>query len=157
MRQGAKRRIDFTITTGSQSSFGFYFLSYIKAFWCVWVFVILMSEFAITKSKRGGNVLTLNGHEYIFHKNFKNGSILWRCRKYVTYKCSATITTRNEQIETQPRDHLHSGDKLNIQRNQVLAEIYGAATATSVFTRNVLGEHMRNLNEDVMSRIPKRN
>ena len=57
---------------------------------------------------------------------------------------------------TQPRDHLHSGDPLNIQRNQVLAEIKGAAAATSVSTRNVLGVHLRNLNEDVMSRLPKK-
>lgn len=53
-----------------------------------------MDENEIKIIKRGrGTVLLEGGHQYYFHKKYKNESAIWRCKQYkLDVKCTGSVT-----------------------------------------------------------------
>ena len=46
-------------------------------------------------SKRGKKTLLYRGFEFWFHKELKNGSVVWRCCKGQALKCKAMVISRD--------------------------------------------------------------
>lgn len=47
-------------------------------------------------TKRGGRLLIRDGYEYVFKRNNKDGTTLWRCAR--KNFCHATIKSRNLEL-----------------------------------------------------------
>ena len=115
-----------------------------------------MSDIQFSKSVRGGTVLRYEGHEYLFKIMNREGKKSWRCRQYYKNKCPSVMTTQGNYVVSAPGVHCHSGDSIQIQANAVLSTVKEAASISQSTTRNLLGEHLINLGNDVLARLPKR-
>ena len=61
-------------------------------------------------SKKGKRLLSYRGHEFWFHRNRQNGSTVWRCTKYRTCKCKATIVA-DDRVVIGEQNPQHSHEK----------------------------------------------
>lgn len=113
-------------------------------------------QIGFSKSERRGIILQYMGHEYLFKKSNLQGQTHWRCRQYYKNKCPSTITTRGNNVVVEPGDHCHTGDIIQTEANAVVAKVKETASSSLVATRNILGEQLRDLDNDVLARLPKR-
>lgn len=112
-------------------------------------------QIVFSKSERGGTVLQYMGHEYLFKKSNLQGQRYWRCRHYFKIKCPSTVATQGNNVVVQPGEHSHVGDTIQTQANALVAKVKEAASS-HVATRTILGEQLRDLENDVLARLPKR-
>ncbi len=116
-----------------------------------------METFALSKTNRGADLLSLNGHQYYFKKQCISNNKHWRCKEYVKYRCLSTIITEGETILKQPNEHSHAGDSVEIAVQKVKTFIKESAKSNKAPTRQILGAAMALVdNADVMARLPRK-
>ncbi|XP_076813496.1 uncharacterized protein LOC143460026 [Clavelina lepadiformis] len=107
-------------------------------------------------TERGGTVLLYKGHEYLQKRMKQDGVIYWRCRQYFKNKCPSTLVTSYDDIVKEPGTHCHVGDCIQVTANATVAKMRDRAYSCKETTRNILGVHLVNVDENVLARMPKR-
>lgn len=52
-----------------------------------------------------------NNFKYVRHRQNKNGTVIWRCSKYISFHCKARLTTCGcDVIKVQQPEHTHTGN-----------------------------------------------
>ena len=99
-------------------------------------------------------MLTYLGHEYIFYRN-TNGLLTWRCRKNRTIKCHSNMKTKDGNIEQEPTEHCHGSCPQNARANICLSLMRENMKAIGATPRNVIGNALSQLSNEVMAHMPK--
>lgn len=114
-----------------------------------------MVEFGVTK--RGGKTLIFNNYEYWMKKTNKEGHVLWRCIKYETFKCPATLKTDGETlIGNKEPEHTHSGNAATAFARKAVSTMKQHMTETLATPTASQGAVVVNLNGYVQMALPKR-
>lgn len=63
-------------------------------------------------------------YEFVKHREYANGNVQWRCKRYQNSRCHARLTTKNDEIvgNCDP-EHNHEGNTENILARQAVAEM----------------------------------
>ena len=96
----------------------------------------------ISKSTKGGNVLTYNGFQYILKRTKLDGRKYWRCRLVYKCRCNAIVISKADDIVEEANNHSHVADELQNQTNIVLIEIREDASTSRACTRDVIGREL---------------
>ena len=111
-------------------------------------------------TERGGEVICFDGMEFIERKDRRgsDGSRTWRCRDYHKNRCPETIKTMNGQVMEGKgnANHSHSGDPFLPKVREVQSLMRSHAAETMESTRSVVSNHLVDLSQDVLQRLPKR-
>lgn len=109
----------------------------------------------VYKSQRGGLILYHDGFEYIKGKELQDGRQRWRCRQCAKLHCTASITSVGDQVTGPTVEHCHPGDPLIGQLSSIRSKIKDASKTTGSSTRNILGQALNGVTDDVLTRLPK--
>ena len=74
----------------------------------------------ISKSTKGGTVLTYNGFQYILKRTKLDGKKYWRCRFVNKCCCNAIVISKVIDIVEEANNHSRVGDKLQNQTNIIV-------------------------------------
>lgn len=74
-------------------------------------------------TKRGQRTLLFEGHEYWRKRENIVGQIIWRCSKFQSTKCPATVKTAGDRIITRPSEHNHEGNIQTIMAKAAVQEM----------------------------------
>ena len=112
------------------------------------------------KTERGGDVMSLDGFDYVERKDRRghDGSRTWRCRDYRKNRCPATLKTMNGNVFEGKgcNRHSHGGDPLLPKVREIQSLMRAQAATTMDTTRTVVASNLVNVPADVLQRLPKR-
>lgn len=101
-------------------------------------------------SKRGKKTLLYRGFEFWFHKELKNGSVVWRCCKGQALKCKAMVISR-DLVVAGNKDPSHSHESNNSrglarravgEMKQRLQDTLATPSATQAAVTATLPDHV---------------
>src|SRR4029077_132947 len=77
------------------------------------------------KSERGNVTVIHRNYEYLKRYVKSNGSTYWRCSKYKSFKCKATLMTTDDGIVLGKvsQDHTHQGNIATCLARKALSEM----------------------------------
>ena len=112
------------------------------------------------KTERGGDVLCVDGFDYVERKDRRgrDGSRAWRCREFRKNKCPATLKTLNGNVveDLGCNHHSHGGDPFLPKVREIQSLMRAQAASTMDTTRTVVSSYLVNVSQDVLQRLPKR-
>ena len=110
----------------------------------------------ISKSTKGGNVLTYNGFQYILKRTELDGTKYWRCRLLNKCRCNAIVKSKYDDILEETNNHSHVGDEIQNRTNIMLSEIRERASTSRACTRDVIGRELVEANNGTLARMPRK-
>ena len=75
-------------------------------------------------SKLEKRTMIYRGFEFWYHKVLKNDRVVWRCCKYRTLKCKATVVADGLHIEVNKNpQHTHDGNNLQALSRKAVGDM----------------------------------
>ena len=75
-------------------------------------------------SRKNARTLLLRGHEFWRKKTLKSGAEVWRCSKWRTCRCNATVVTRDERVvKNAEPEHTHQSNQSTIMARNSIVEM----------------------------------
>ncbi|XP_076220559.1 uncharacterized protein LOC143174196 [Nomia melanderi] len=107
-----------------------------------------------SKSQKGNNTVAYKGFEYL---QFWPGNdvITWRCRKNRALKCHSLLKTKNGKIVEGPTAHCHDSCPQIVQANIAKFKMREEIQAVGATPRNVFGNILSHLSDEVVVHMPK--
>lgn len=109
-------------------------------------------EFITTQ--KGNRVLIYLGFEYLQFR-VTNGIVSWRCRQSRSIKCKSMMKTQGEEIIQEPTNHCHDSCVQKIKANISKNKMKDAINAVGATPRNVMGDVMSEISNEVLAYLPK--
>lgn len=108
-------------------------------------------------SKRGKQTVIHHNYEYVRDKNNVNGTISWRCCKYVSKKCKARIVTKDDQVVSgREPEHTHTGNVSTSLARKAVGEMKAALSQVDVTPHAAYAAVASTKPDDVLMALPKR-
>jgi hypothetical protein len=108
-------------------------------------------------SKRGKRPIIYRGFKFWYHKVLKNDRVVWRCCKYRTLNCKATVVADGLHIEgNKNTQHTHDGNNSQAVTRKAVRDMKLRQTdslATPSATRAAMCSHLA---DHVLMALPKK-
>ncbi|CAN7997092.1 unnamed protein product [Ixodes hexagonus] len=78
-----------------------------------------MSEFVLSETQKKKSCLHLEGYKYHKRRQNANGTIAWRCCRYTSSGCGASVLTKNNSVTSRSCDHNHAPDETTLVKDQM--------------------------------------
>ena len=105
-----------------------------------------------------GKLSVIHKHyEFVRHRQYVNGNIEWRCKRYQNNKCPARLTTNNDElVSKKDPQHNHDSSKESILARQAVAEMKDKITEVSTSTSSVISSVSTQLDPNTLTALPKK-
>lgn len=109
------------------------------------------------ESKRGKKTLLYRGHEFWFRKELKCGSSVWRCTKFQSSKCKATIVAKDLLVvgSKEPM-HTHEGNNSRSLARRAVGEMKQRLVDTLATPAATQASVLCTLPDHVLMALPKK-
>jgi len=109
------------------------------------------------RSSKSKETLIHCNYEYWKHRENANGTIVWRCVKFVKFHCKARLTTRDTRIITaQNPDHTHSGNVSTALARKAVSDMKTRSVELGATPSTSQAAVIENLSNHVQMALPKR-
>ena len=98
----------------------------------------IVMAFNLLKSTKGKDILAYNGQQYMTKRLNQCGTVTWRCMYLNKYRCNSTMVTRGNEVITEPGNHSHQADVIQLKKYILLSEVREIAKAGESTTRNII-------------------
>jgi len=108
-------------------------------------------------SKRGNKTLIYRGFEFWYHKELKNGHVVWRCCKYRSCKCKAMVVARELAVMGNKEPlHTHEGNNNRNLARRAVGQMKQRLADTLATPAIVNASVASTLSEDVLMGLTKK-
>ncbi|KAM7313041.1 hypothetical protein ISCGN_002961 [Ixodes scapularis] len=88
-----------------------------------------MDKFVLSETQKKKLCLHLEGYKYYKRRQNANGTIAWRCCRYTSSGCVASILTEEDNVKSRSHDHNHAPDEATLVKDQLRVALKKAAAA----------------------------
>ncbi|XP_053148756.1 uncharacterized protein LOC128343547 isoform X2 [Hemicordylus capensis] len=107
-----------------------------------------------SRSQKNNKVMIYLGFEYLAFRTV-NGVVTWRCRQNRSIKCHSIIKTKDGNIVQEPTEHCHDSCPQKAAANVARSKMRQDMRAVSATPRNVMGNVLSGLSNDILAHIPR--
>ncbi|CAN7979173.1 unnamed protein product [Ixodes persulcatus] len=87
-----------------------------------------MDKFVLSETqKKKKKCLHLEGYKYYKRRQNANGMVAWRCCRYTSSGCAASILTEEDNVKSRSHDHNHAPDEATLVKDQLRVALKKAA------------------------------
>jgi hypothetical protein len=108
-------------------------------------------------SQKGTDTLLYRGFDFWKKNILPSGDIVWRCSKFMKFKCHATVVTRGEVVvRNREPEHNHGGNVAKVLARNAVADMKRRVAESDTKPSSAIASTSTTLPESVMMALPKK-